>query len=207
MSAPDPAALKAACLALCSRDASLARAYDETGLPQWRASAPVYATLARMIAFQQISTSAGAAIWGRLETRLGEVSAPALLALSEEEIRACGFSRPKAGHLRAIAGAVESGTLDLDFACRAPMDAARSHLTAVRGIGPWTAELFLLYAGGQLDAFPTADIGLMESYRQLSGAQARHDAKAFSALADDWRPYRGVAAHLLWAWINAQRAK
>ena len=203
---PDPA-LEAACLALAGKDDALSRAYDAVGCPQWRAAPRSYATLARMVAFQQISTRAGATIWSRLESHLGTVTARSLLELDDDALAKCGFSRPKMGHLRAIATAVDSGALDLDCPETLPADAARKHLTAIRGIGPWTAELYLLYAGGQFDAFPRADLGLMESYRLLLGWQERPDANAFTEIAENWRPWRGVAAHLLWAWINAHRTK
>mgnify|MGYP006275085771 FL=1 len=207
MSGPFEAALEEACRGLAGRDEAIARAYREIGRPDWREADCTYATLARMIAFQQISVKAGAAIWDRLEARLGSVTADALLDLEDDEIRACGFSRPKAGHLRAIAQAVQSGALDLHCPHKLPADAAREHLTTIRGIGPWTAELYLLYAGRQFDAFPTADLGLMESYRRLSGWNARPDKREFAQIAEGWRPWRGVAAHLLWGWINAERAK
>jgi len=87
-----------------------------------------------------------------------------------------------------------------------PLNKVLTPVIAVKGIGPWTADLFLM-ACGRLDAFPEGDVGLMESYRLLSESAERLDAESFSALADDWRPYRGVAAHLLWAWINAERAR
>lgn len=199
--------LQQACAGLAAREPALSRAHAEIGTPEWRQAECTYATLARMIAFQQISTRAGATIWGRLEARLGAVTPEALLALDEEAIRACGFSRPKLGHLRAIADAVVSGALDLDCPQTMAADDARNHLTAVRGIGPWTAELYLLYAGRQFDAFPTADLGLMESYRQLSGLETRPGKAEFAQIAERWRPWRGVAAHLLWDWINALRAK
>lgn len=205
MSAPDQATLHAACTELGTRDQALARAYEETGLPTWRAMPPAYATLARIIVFQQISTAAGSSIWGKVEALLPGVEAPALLAATDEALRGCGLSRPKIGHLRAIAEAVASGQLDLAALCTQPIEAARADLVAIRGIGPWTADIFLLNAAGHVDAFPAADLGLIESYRRLSEAEDRMSAKAFAEQADAWRPYRGVAAHLLWDWINAMR--
>ena len=86
------------------------------------------------------------------------------------------------------------------------MDNARKELLAVKGIGPWTADLFLLYALGKMDAFPIGDVGLMEAHKRLSGAEERMTAKAFTAHAEIWQPYRGVAAHLLWGWLNAERS-
>ena len=87
------------------------------------------------------------------------------------------------------------------------MDAARAELLAVKGIGPWTADLFLLYAAGKMDAFPHGDVGLMEAHKRLGGYDTRMTNKDFSAHAEAWRPNRGVAAHLLWGWLNAERAK
>lgn len=206
MTRPSPEDIQAACDDLAACDSVFERAFAVTGLPDWRYSQPEYAAIARMIAFQQITTKAAATIWGRVEAALGEITPATVLGASEETLRACGLSRPKVAHLRSIAGAVESGALDLGRVARADMPQARAELVAVKGIGPWTADLFLLNCG-RLDAFPVADVGLMEAYRLLSGREERHDAKAFSALAESWRPWRGVAAHLLWGWINAQRAK
>ncbi len=206
MPKPGQTDLLAACEHLAGRDTALARAYAERGLPTWRSGTPNYAVLARMIAFQQITTKAAASIWARVEEAVGEVGTKAVLDASEDMLRGCGLSRPKIRHLRSIAEAVETGQLDLDRVHAAGMEDARKELIAVRGIGPWTADLFLLYCG-RLDAFPAGDVGLMEAYRLLSEADARHEPKAFTGLAETWRPYRGVAAHLLWAWINAEREK
>ncbi|MEL6473025.1 MAG: DNA-3-methyladenine glycosylase 2 family protein [Pseudomonadota bacterium] len=207
MSAPGQRALDAACEALSQADPALARAHKAIGRPIWRSAEPCYASIARTIAYQQISTAAAGTIWGRVCDDLGEITHSAVLACTEERLRAHGLSRPKIRHLMSIASAIETGALDLDRVCKADLDEARAELTAVKGIGPWTAELFLLYAVGEMDAFPTADVGLMESHKLLSGADVRMDPKAFTVHAESWRPYRGVAAHLLWGWINAERDK
>ena len=186
---------------------ALARAYETIGIPAWRSEIPAYAMLGRMISHQQISLSAAAAIWSRVEAHLGEVTAEAMLSADPEAIRLCGMSRPKVAHLRSIAQAMVSGELDLARVCAAPLDAARTELLAVRGIGPWTAELFLLYAVGAMDAFPTADVGLMEAHKRLGTYKPRMTAKAFTTHAEGWRPYRGVAAHLLWRWLHVDRAR
>ena len=206
MTRPSEDALTEACEHLASRDAAFERAYGALGVPDWRYGAPDYAVIARMIAFQQITTKAAATIWGRVEETIGNVCTAGILGAEEETLRGCGLSRPKIRHLRSIAEAVESGALDLERVHGAEMDAARRELIAVKGIGPWTADLFLLYCG-RLDAWPSGDVGLMESYRMLHEAETRHESKAFDQLAESWRPYRGVAAHLLWNWINAERAK
>lgn len=205
--APSRRVLKTACQHLATTDPALARAYDVIGVPVWRYQTPSYAMLGRMISHQQISLSAAAAIWGRVEARLGEVTAEAMLAEDPEAIRLCGMSRPKVAHLISIAEAMVSSRLDLARVCAAPLDEARAELLAVRGIGPWTAELVLLYAVGAVDAFPAADVGLMEAHKRLGNYEIRMDSKAFTAHAERWRPYRGVATHLLWGWLHVDRAR
>jgi DNA-3-methyladenine glycosylase II len=208
MTAPNAMTLIAACETLSAADPALARAYDDIGVPDWRSAAPSYAMLARMIAYQQLSTKAAGTIWGRVCERYGEDLPPtAILTADDGDLRACGLSRPKVCYLNTIAEAVVTGTLCFDRLCAAPLDEARKELTAVKGIGPWTAELFLLYAVGATDAFPPGDVGLMEAHRMLSDQKRRMEAAAFTAHAERWRPYRGVATHLLWGWINAERAK
>lgn len=207
MTAPTQQDIKSACEQLSQIDPALARAYKAIGLPTWRARPRAYATLATTIAYQQISTKAAASIWGRVTDALPEITPATMLAASEEDLRALGLSRPKINHLKSIATAIKTDALNLDRIASASLDDARKELLAVKGIGPWTAELFLLYALGEMDAFPTGDVGLMEAHKQLSESQTRMDAKAFTAHGNTWRPYRGVAAHLLWGWLNAERAK
>jgi DNA-3-methyladenine glycosylase II len=207
VTAPPKRTLKAACERLATTDMALARAYEVIGVPTWRSREPSYALLGELISHQQISLSAAAAIWSRVEAHLGDVTAEAMLEADPEAIRLCGMSRPKVAHLISIAQAMVSGQLNLDRVCAAPLDEARAELLAVRGIGPWTAELFLLYAVGAPDAFPTSDVGLMEAHKRLGGYEPRLDSKAFTALGDGWRPYRGVAAHLLWGWLHVDRAR
>lgn len=207
MTAPPRRALKRACEDLARVDPALAQAYETVGVPLWRARAPSYALLGNMISHQQISLSAAAAIWARVEAHLGEVTAEAMLAADPEAIRLCGMSRPKVAHLYSIASAISSGQLDLARVLAAPLDQARAELLSVRGIGPWTAELFLLYAAGAMDAFPAGDVGLMAAHHKLSAYETRMESKAFTRHAELWRPYRGVATHLLWAWLHMDRAR
>lgn len=207
MTTPTPRRLKTACERLARADPALARAYESIGLPVWRTSQPSYAMIGRLIAYQMISTKAAAAIWSRVEARFDPLTPETILAAKADDLRSCGLSGPKVAHLVSIAQAMVSGTLDLGRVCASEPSAARAELLAVRGIGPWTAELFLLYAVGEMDAFPTADVGLMEAHKRLGGYETRMDSKAFTAHAEIWRPFRGVAAHLLWGWLNAERAR
>ena len=205
MTAPCEDTLRLACETLTERDIALARAYTEIGVPSWRVQPAGYATLARIIAFQQISTKAAAAIWGRVCDQLPALTAEAVLAADEDALRASGLSRPKIRHMRSIAEAIVAGALPIHTLADLPLDEARAALTAVKGIGPWTADVYLMCAAGQLDVFPRADVGLMESYRILRADDDRLDAKRFQQASDAWAPYRAVAAHLLWGWINRHR--
>jgi DNA-3-methyladenine glycosylase II len=207
MVAPSRARLKKACEALATKDAALGLAYEHIGLPKWRDREPTYETLAGMIAYQQISTAAATSIWRRVQDRLGPVTPRAVLKLEPEALTACGLSRPKVAHLRSIAEAVVSDRLNFERLQTAELDAARAELLAVKGIGPWTADLFLMNALGEMDAFPAGDVGLMEAYRRLEAKKKRMESKAFSKRAERWRPFRGVAAHLLWGHINQSRQK
>jgi DNA-3-methyladenine glycosylase II len=182
---------------------SAAHAY--VGVPEWRVRAGGYAGLARIIAFQQLSTKAAGTIWGRVETLVGKVTPQSILTADIDALRACGMSRPKISHIRSIATAIEDGSLNLKRVAKASDDAAREELVAVTGIGPWTADVYLMFALGRWDVFPHADIGLSEAYRMISGERKRHPPKKFLRTGERWRPYRGVAAHMLWAYINQSR--
>ena len=204
--APSEEDLRAACRDLAERDPALGKAYAAVDLPIWRVRDASYETLARIVVYQLISTKAADAIWGRVLARFDDLTAQALLDGNQEALRACGLSRPKLGHLQAIADAVINGTLDFPALADIPVADARKRLLSVRGIGPWTADTFLMTALGHIDAFPHGDVGLMEAYKRLSGAELRLDSKAFSTLSETWRPYRAVAAHLLYDWLNAGRS-
>lgn len=180
-------------------------AHAYVGVPEWRTRQGDYAGLARIIAYQQLSTKAAGTIWGRVEVLLGKVTPKTVLAADIDALRACGLSRPKISHIRSIAEAVTSGALNFRRLERKSDDDAREELVAVKGIGPWTADVYLMFCLGRWDVFPHADIGLSEAYRMISGERRRHPPKRFLKTGERWRPYRGVAAHMLWAYINAAR--
>jgi DNA-3-methyladenine glycosylase II len=182
-------------------------AHAYVGVPEWRTRQGDYAELARIIAYQQLSTKAAGTIWGRVVVLLGKVTPKAVLAADIDALRACGLSRPKISHIRSIAAAVEDGSLNFRRLVKKSDDDARAELVAVKGIGPWTADIYLMACLGRWDVFPHADIGLSEAYRMISGQRKRHPPKKFLRTGERWRPYRGVAAHLLWAYINAARAE
>ncbi len=201
----DPDQLADAVRRLSRRCAVIRAAHKTVGVPPWRTRPGDYSGLARIIAFQQLSTKAAGTIWGRVETLLGKVTPAAVLAAAEADLRACGLSRPKIAHIRSIAEAVKEGRLNFRRLARADDEAAQAELVAVKGIGPWTADVYLMFCLGRWDVFPHADIGLSEAYRMITDEAERHPPRAFLEIGERWRPYRGVAAHMLWSYINASR--
>ncbi|GLK78160.1 DNA-3-methyladenine glycosidase [Methylopila jiangsuensis] len=172
--------------------------------PPLRTIAPDLSGLVWVVNSQMISTAAARAIHGRLEAALGRIDAEALAAASDDAIRAAGVSRPKLRTLRAIAGAVADG-LDLPGLAALPEPEARARLLAISGVGPWTADVFLLFAHGRADAFPAGDIAVQEALKRVFGLETRPDARTAERMADGWRPLRGVAAQLLWAYYLTKR--
>lgn len=185
--------------------AIMGAAHKRCGVPDWRTRPAGYEGLARIIAFQQLSTKAAGTIWGRVEVLLGKITPDSVLAADIDALRACGMSRPKIAHIRSIAEAVKDGSLNLKRVAKASDEDAQVELVAVKGIGPWTADVYLMFCLGRWDVFPHADIGLSEAYRMIAGEKKRHPPKKFLKTGERWRPYRGVAAHMLWSYINAVR--
>jgi DNA-3-methyladenine glycosylase II len=150
------------------------------------------------IVAQLISNAAAAAIWNRLRVIPGSLDPACLLALPEDALRAAGLSRPKVAHARALAEAFLDGTLDP--AALGAMDdaAAIKTIVSVRGLGPWTAEIYLLFALGRLDVFPAGDVALAAAAADLKALPVRPNPVALRALAEMWRPHRSLAARLLW---------
>jgi DNA-3-methyladenine glycosylase II len=201
----DPKQLSKAVKHLAKSCPTIAAAHERVGVPEWRTRPGGYDGLARIIAYQQLSTKAAGTIWGRAEVLLGKVTPKTVLAADIDALRACGLSRPKIAHIRSIAEAVESGTLNLKRVAKASDADAQAELVAVKGIGPWTADVYLMFCLGRWDVFPHADIGLSEAYRMITSERRRHPPKKFLKTGERWRPYRGVAAHMLWSYINHVR--
>ncbi len=204
----DDAAFATALDALHRLDAVLADALRAQGcMPRLRRRAPGFRGLAAIIVAQQVSTASADAIFGRLDARFPGLDAAAILAADDETLRACGLSAGKARTLRAIAAAERDGTLDFAALAGADAEAAHTTLCAIKGIGPWTADIFLLFCLGHADAWPAGDLAVQEAARLVLGLDARPDSKALHRLGERWRPLRGVAAHCLWAYYGAVRAR
>ena len=195
----DDAALDAALQALCAKDRLMAELVATTGRPPLRHRPPGFPGLAWVIVAQQLSTASAAAIFGRLAAAFEGPSAAALAGGDDAALRACGLSAGKIRTLRACAEAVATGALDFSVLSREPAEAAHATLCAIKGIGPWTADVFLLFSVGHADAWPAGDLALQEAARLVLARPTRPDARALTAIGERWRPWRGVAARVLWA--------
>lgn len=203
---PTPDQIAAARQALAAADPTLARAHAHTPVFEWRARPGGYEGLFRMIVEQQVSVASAAAIWARTVAGLGGVVTPqAVLALDIEGLRALGLSRPKASYGREIALAQVEGRIDLGHMAALSDEDAIAALTAIKGVGRWTAETYLMFCENRLDVFPGADIALQEAMRWADGVEARPNEKQAYVRAEIWRPHRAVAAHLLWGWYGGVR--
>jgi len=195
--------IRTAVEALSSREAAFAGVVEKHGVPEPRNSERGAQTLLRTIVGQQVSVAAARSMWAKLEAAFG--SPPdlhRLLAASDEELRAAGMSRQKSGYIRSLAALVLSGELDLE---QLPADdeEAIALLTKIKGIGRWSAEIYLLFAEGRADVFPAGDLAVMIELGRLMGLDAKPSEKQLREMAEAWRPYRGAAAVLAWHSYNS----
>ena len=156
-----------------------------------------FAGMVHLILGQQVSIEAADAMYRRLRATIGPVAPEAILALDDDTMRACGFTRMKAGYARSLAEAVLDG-LDLDATAATPADEAITTLTGLRGVGRWTAECFLLFSAGHRDVFPAGDLALRRGWQELNGSATTPDEDDLRSLARRWAPRRSAAAHLIW---------
>jgi DNA-3-methyladenine glycosylase II len=189
--------------ALATREAAFARVLEQHGVPQPRSSAPGANTLLRTIVGQQVSVAAARSMWAKLEAAFGAPpDLAALLAASDEEMRAAGMSRQKACYIRSLAELVLTAELDLD-ALPNDDDEAVALLTRIKGIGRWSAEIYLLFAEGRPDVWPAGDLAVQIEIGRLLGLSDKPSEKQLRELAEPWRPYRGAAAVLAWHSYNS----
>jgi len=188
--------------AVARRDRKIAKALEAAGYPGPRLRDRGYRTLLRTIVGQQVSVAAANSMWRKLEAFLGEdMPAEALLAAEFDELRACGLSRQKQGYARSLCELVASGELDLH---NLPEDdeEAIEQLTRIKGIGRWSAEIYLLFAEGRADIWPAGDLAVQAGLAKILGLEERPTEKATRELAEAWRPHRGSVAILTWHCYN-----
>lgn len=187
---------------VAKRDPAIARALKLAGHPEPRVRDRGYRTLLRTIVGQQVSVAAASSMWRKLEAALGEDMPPeTLLAADFDTLRACGLSRQKQGYVRSLCELVVSGELDLE---NLPEDdeEAIALLTLIKGIGRWSAEIYLLFAEGRPDIWPAGDLAVQAGIGKIMGLAERPSEKEARALAEPWRPHRGAVAILTWHCYN-----
>ena len=186
----------------------MARAIKIAGHPGSRATTPGFDTLIRIIAGQQVSTAAAAGIWAKLERNCGgKVTPKAVLALAEPGLRASGFSGQKSRYALGLAEATAAGVLDFKSLATAEDASVREILTAHKGVGNWTADIYMMFAMGRGDVWPAADLALQEGIRLLHGLKKRPTAKQTEVISEAWRPHRSSAAILLWHYYGHLRSQ
>ena len=195
--------LRAGIRALRRKCPHMRRAHDRAGDPPLRRHPPGFEGLARIVVGQQLSIASAEAIWRRVQAAVKPMSARAFLELSDDELRQAGLSRGKVRTLRAMSEAIEAG-LDLKQLAAAPEEVVHETLTALPGIGPWSADIFLLFCLGRADAFAAGDLALQTAAANAMQLPERPSREELLAIAERWRPWRGVAAHMLWAYYKVQ---
>jgi DNA-3-methyladenine glycosylase II len=199
--------LDTAIAALIKADKRFGPAFTLAGRPPLRKRADGFAGLASIVVSQQLSTASARAIWGRLEAALDPLDHTAVLRARAPKLARVGLSAPKIKALKEIAKAVDRGVLDLPSLVDMPADEAHEALTAVHGIGPWTANIYLLFCIGHADAWPAGDLALQEAARLLFKLKSRPTTKEMQPLAEPWQPWRGAAAYMLWTYYRVAKQR
>lgn len=193
--------------ALTAADPRLARLMQLAGPVPLRRRPGGFAGLAAIVVSQQLSTASAAAIWARLSAAYDPLHHVSVRRAPAATLQRIGLSAAKIRTLKAVAQAVESGAIDFAALDSMSAEAAHAMLTAIHGIGPWTADIYLLFCVGHSDAWPAGDLALQEAARIGLALNARPTAKEMIPLAQSWRPWRGVAARLLWAYYRAAKGR
>lgn len=194
----DPANLKKAMRHLAKVDPDFARAIKEVGHPELRIVPSGFGGLMRSIVGQQVSVHAARSIWLRLEAAVPSMEPAEFLKLSDDDLRAVGLSGAKMKYGRALATDIVEGRIDFGALDTLDDTAAVAMLTQAKGIGPWTAEIYLMFAHARPDIMPGLDLGLVIAAQHLKKLRKRPDAKGLLKIAEQWRPWRSAAALLLW---------
>ncbi len=188
--------------ALAAIEPGMAKALKLAGYPEPRIRPRGYGTLMRTIVGQQVSVAAAASMWRKFEAFAGEDLDPEkILAAEFDTLRACGLSRQKQGYMRSLCELVVSGDLDFE-SLPADDEEAIAQLTRIKGIGRWSAEIYLLFAEGRGDIWPAGDLAVQAGLHKILGLDARPSEKQTRELAEGWRPYRGAAAIFTWHCYN-----
>jgi len=193
-----PGRLRAGTEWLAAHDPDLGRLVARNGIPPlWRRE-PSFSTIVLIVLEQQVSLASARAAFDRLQAVMGDVDPAAFLALDDVQLREIGFSGQKAGYCRGLAAGLLDGSIDLEHIGLLDDDEARRRLVAIRGVGPWTADVYLMFALGRIDTWPPGDRALLVSLGSAKGLDYVPSSQAGVDMAEPWRPWRSVAARLLW---------
>lgn len=197
--------LERACARIAATDADLAFIYATYGVPPlWRRE-PGFATLVHIILEQQVSLASALAAFNKLQKKLGAITPEGVLSLTDEELKATYLSRQKIVYVRHLAQAVTNGDLDLKSLENLPDEQAKNELKKIKGIGDWTADVYLLMALLRPDVMPKGDLALHAAWQRLKNLPARPNSEEFLKIAERWNPLRAVAARLLWHFYLSER--
>jgi DNA-3-methyladenine glycosylase II len=193
--------------ALVKQDPRLKPVFEVAGMPALRRREPGYAGLAAIVCGQQVSTASAAAIWGRVSAAFDPFHHDALRLARADRLGRLGLSAAKIKTLKNIARELAAERLNLDVLAHEDADAAHNTLTRLHGIGPWTADVYLLFCLGHGDAWPAGDLAVQEAVKIGLGLKTRPTAKEMAPLAEPWRPLRGAAAHLWWSYYRTLKKR
>jgi DNA-3-methyladenine glycosylase II len=199
--------LDRAITALVKQDPRLAPILDLTGMPALRRREPGFAGLAHIVCGQQVSTASAAAIWGRVSAAFDPFHHDALRKARADRLGRLGLSAAKIKTLKNLARELAAERLNLEVLANEDADAAHNTLTRLHGIGPWTADIYLLFCLGHGDAWPAGDLAVQEGVKIGLGLKTRPTAKQMAPLAEPWRPLRGAAAHLWWSYYRVVKKR
>ncbi|MEE2691313.1 MAG: DNA-3-methyladenine glycosylase 2 family protein [Pseudomonadota bacterium] len=192
---------------LARRDKALAKALKAIGAPHIRRRPGGFEALFRIIVEQQVSVPSAQAIWKRCNEGVDVCDCAAVRALGVDGLRALGLSTPKARYVEALAASVAQGTFSFESLTEADDGEAHERLVALKGVGPWTAAIYLLFCEGRVDIWPPGDVALQYAYGAASGMDGKIDGKILDARAEGWAPWRGLAAHILWTYYAHLRGR
>ena len=193
--------------ALVAQDRRLKPIFALTGMPALRQREPGFAGLAHIVCGQQVSTASAAAIWGRVSTAFDPFDHHAIRKARTDRLGRLGLSAAKIKTLKLLARELAEERLNLDVLANEDADAAHNTLTSHHGIGPWTADVYLLFCLRHGDAWPAGDLAVQEAVKIGLGLKTRPTAKQMAPLAEPWRPYRGAAAHLWWSYYRTLKKR
>lgn len=195
------------CDVLAASDPDLQNIIKRYGYPPVWTRSPDFASLIHIILEQQVSLASALAAFHKLKNAIGNVTPENLLRLSDEEMRACYFSRQKTVYARSLALAITNNQLDLEKLPNLPNEEIREMLRKVKGIGDWTVDIYLLFALQRTDIFPIGDLAMVNAMRDIKNLSSSTSREELIAIAEAWRPYRSVATYLLWHYYLSKRRK